>query len=105
MWFPIYFLAADCFLIAKATAKNVGCLKAIVEAYCSTPGQVVNFTKFQLMISPKTLSHIKSQIRSLSQINATSRVWKILGMPIVGKALSGSDCSFIEAKIIAMIHD
>ena len=42
----------DYLLIVKATMKDVGYLKIIVDAYCSISSQAINLEKSQLKITP-----------------------------------------------------
>lgn len=85
-----HLLFADYYLlVAKATVKDIACLKAIIDTYCEISGQNINVSKSPLQISPKTPNDIKSQIKYITHMNAISRAWKYLGVPIAMKELKG----------------
>ena len=72
----------DSLLIARATGKDVGCLKVVVDAYYSIFGQAINLSKSYISISPKTPNAIKEQIKYLLMMREANSVWSYLGLPL-----------------------
>lgn len=64
------FFADDCLLVARATVKDVACLKAIFDTYYEISGQSINVSKSQIQISPKTPNYIKTRILHLTHMNS-----------------------------------
>lgn len=66
----------------KTAIKNVACLEVIVHAYCAILDQIINLSKSEIMISPKTPFLIEGQIRTLAQMNSIIGAWKLLGISL-----------------------
>ena len=58
----------------KATVRDVVCLKAVIEPYCSIFGQAINVAKSHIMISPIVPSPIKAAIKRIMLVNENTRL-------------------------------
>lgn len=67
--FLYIFFVDECSLVAQVVVRDAGCLKAIIDAYCSISSQAINLAMSQMIFSPATPRMIKDDIKRLIAIS------------------------------------
>ncbi|XP_038972754.1 uncharacterized protein LOC120104917 [Phoenix dactylifera] len=91
--------ADDCLLLARATRRDARALGRILRDYCAMSGQRVNFSKSAVCFSPSTRQVVRHSISEILGVGEHGGVMRYLGVPLSGRRLRGSDCSFLEATV------
>ena len=79
--------ADDCYFLFKATQEEANNMRGILSKYEMLSGQMVNFSKSDIVFSPNTDVTERKSICEILEVNEKDKPGKYLGMPMyVGKS-------------------
>ncbi|CAM8995780.1 unnamed protein product [Rhodiola kirilowii] len=74
--------ADDCLLLFKANMDTAGALATLLKNYETVSGQVINYNKSELVLSPNASEVLKNTFRAQLPVSMTSHHAKYLGLPL-----------------------
>lgn len=74
--------ADDCYFFFKATEREAGVMKNILDRYERESGQMINYNKSTVMFSPNTTEENRQSVHSLLGVREVHEPGNYLGMPM-----------------------
>ncbi|CAM8982876.1 unnamed protein product [Rhodiola kirilowii] len=74
--------ADDCLLLFKANESTAGTLVSLLKSYETVSGQVINYNKSELVLSPNVSQVLKNSFRDQLSVPINNHHAKYLGLPL-----------------------
>jgi len=103
MKIPCLLFANDCLLFAKANLASCSKVKSILDLFCSTSGQLINYYKSILTFSQNATLHQK-QVTSMLNIPQRESLGKYLRCPVFQGCPSKSTFQELISKATAKLE-
>ena len=76
------FFADDCFVFFRTNVHSCRTVKSILHEFCMLSGQLINFKKFELFLSPNCTHQKRRWFSGILRVKTTSKPSRYLGVEI-----------------------
>lgn len=93
------FFADDALFFLKANAPNCLALKEIIEVFCSTSGQSINYEKSSVFFSSNTLVNTREAIAEVLSIPVNENLGVYLGLPTLWGSSKRKALAYVKERL------